>query len=174
MRDFSLDQLHDAGDQETEAPPRARGLDTEIATEAGPAPPNRSRDSTVSRIIASGVVLMAVIGFGTRILVSALRERARTDAKRELDTTAYIIAEHCEGTFQSVELVQRSAIERMRSLGVASSDDLERLMSGFDAHLMLKDMVSGVPQLDALILVDPGGKLVSSSRDWPMPDAVET
>ena len=47
-------------------------------------------------------------------------------------------------------------------------------MSGFDAHLMLKDMVSGVPHLDALILVDPSGKLVVSSRSWPRPEASET
>jgi PAS domain S-box-containing protein len=58
----------------------------------------------------------------------------------------------------------------MQSFGIASSDDLDRLMSSLDAHLMLKDIVSSAPQLNTLMLVDPGGKLVGSSRIWPMPD----
>jgi cache domain-containing protein len=61
----------------------------------------------------------------------------------------------------------------MQSLGVASSEDLDRLMSGVDAHLMLEDTVSGVPQLDALTLVDASGKLVTSSRAWPTPENLE-
>jgi PAS domain S-box-containing protein len=172
MRHFSLNQFRDGGGQATEAPHEARGLDGGIAGEASSAP-LRSRDSTVRWIIAAGVVLIAAIAFGTAILVSDFRDRARADAKRVLNTTAYILAEHCERTFQSVELVQRSVIERMQALGIASSDDLDRLMSGVDAHLMLKDMVSGVPQLDALILVNPSGKLVASSRAWPRPDTFE-
>jgi PAS domain-containing protein len=62
----------------------------------------------------------------------------------------------------------------MQSLGIASAEDLDRRMADFDTHSMLKDMVSGVPQLDALVLVDPSGKLVVSSRAWPMPDATQT
>ncbi|HWF96328.1 MAG TPA: PAS-domain containing protein [Xanthobacteraceae bacterium] len=124
-------------------------------------------------MIASGVLLTAVIAFGTAILVSNLRDRALADAKRLLDTTAYIIAEHLEGTFQSVELVQRGVIERMQSVGIASSGDLDRRMSGFDTHSMLADMIGGTPQLDALVLIDPSGRLVSSSRSWPMSDTRE-
>ena len=129
------------------------------------------RDHAVWWFIASGAALIAAIVFGTAVLISHLQDRARADAKRLLTATAYIIAEHLEGTFQSVELVQRSVIERMQSFGVTSSDDLDRLMSGFDTHLMLKDMVSGVPQVDALALVDPAGRLVATSRGWPMLNA---
>ena len=155
MRHFSLKQFRDGGAPKTEAQ-------------------RRGRDSPVWWIVPSGVALIAVIAFGTALLVSSLRERARADAKHALDTTAYIIAEHLEGTFQSVELAQRSAIERMQSLGIASSDDLDRLVSNYDAHLMLKDIVSGAPQLDTLMLVNPSGKLVGSSRIWPMPDITDT
>jgi PAS domain S-box-containing protein len=172
MRHFLLNQFHDGGGRAAEARPAARGRDDGVAAEASLAP-IRSRDSTVRWIIAAGVVLIAAIAFGTAILISDFRDRARADAKRVLNTTAYIIAEHCERTFQSVELVQRNVIERMQSLGIASSEDLDRLMSEVDAHLMLKDMVSGVPQLDALVLVDSSGKLVASSRAWPRPATLE-
>jgi PAS domain S-box-containing protein len=173
MRDFSLHEACDGGDQAAEAVPERHGPDP-ATTAAASGPASQSRDNGVRWIIASGVALIAAIALGTAILVSEFRDRARTDAKRVLSTTAYIIAEHCEGAFQSVELVQRNVIERLQSFGITSSEDLDRTMSGFDAHLMLKDMVSGAPQVDAMVLVNSSGRLVSSSRAWPMPDTVET
>jgi hypothetical protein len=173
MRDFSLHEACDGGDQQAEAPAEAQSIDSEKTAATSLAPP-RTRDSAAWWIIASGVVLISLIAFGTATLVSDFRERARADAKRALNTTAYIIAEHCEGTFQSVELVQRNVIERMQSFGITSSDDLERLMSGADTHLILKDMVSGVPQLDALALVSPSGKRINSSREWPQAETLAT
>src|SRR5882757_2869521 len=173
MRHFSFNQFRERGNRQTEALAGNQSLDSEIAAEAGPAPKPR-RIGSVWWIIASGVVLIAVIAFGTAILVSDFRDRARSETKRELNNTAYILAEYCERTLQSIELVQKTVIEKMQSLGLASSGDLGRLMSGFDTHLMLKDMVTGVTQLDALVLVDPSGKLVVSSRSWPMPDADES
>jgi hypothetical protein len=50
-------------------------------------------------IVPAGAVLVAAIAFGTAILLSNLRDRARADAKHALNTTAYVIAEHLEGTF---------------------------------------------------------------------------
>jgi PAS domain S-box-containing protein len=172
MRHFSLKQIREGGDQKTEIRTEARGRNRGLTADAERTPIG-GRDRAIWWIVASGLGLTAAIAFGTAILISNLQDRARADAKRVLNTTAYVIAEHCEGTFQSVELVQRSVIERMQSLGIASAEDLGRRMAGFDMHSMLKDMVSGVPQLDALVLVDPSGKLVVSSRAWPMPDATQ-
>ena len=172
MHDFSLHQACDGNDRGTEDTLESPGLDAAIGAVASPAA-KRTRDHAAWWIIASGIALIAAVAFGTAVRISDLRDRALADAKRELNTTAYIIAEYCERTFQSVELVQRNVIERMKSLGIASSDDLDRLMSGLDAHSMLKDMVSGVPQLDALTLVNASGKLVASSRSWPIPENLE-
>jgi PAS domain-containing protein len=173
MRHFSLKKFSDGGDSKNEASGETRGRSYGSVAESTPAS-RRGHDSPVWWIVPSGVALIAVIAFGTAILVSNLRDRARANAQHALSTTAYIIAAHLEGTFQSVELAQRNAIERMQSFGIASSGDLDRLMSTLDAHLMLKDSVSGAPQLDALLLVDPSGKLVGSSRNWPIPDTSET
>src|ERR1700730_11418620 len=100
MRDFSLHEACDGGDEQAEAPVEAQGIDSAKAAATSPAPP-QARDSAAWWIIGSGVVLISLIAFGTATLVSDFRERARADAKRALNTTAYIIAEHCEGTFQS-------------------------------------------------------------------------
>jgi signal transduction histidine kinase len=65
-------------------------------------------------------------------------------------------------------------IEQIQAQGITSSDDLERMMSGEDAHLILKDLASGLPQLDGLSLVSPSGKLINSSRALPSPGTIET
>jgi CheY-like chemotaxis protein len=163
MRHFSLRHFRDGDAPKSEATGETRGRGHGAAAQATQAT-QRGHDSPVWWIVPSGVALVAVIALGTAILVSNLRDRARADAKHALNTTAYIIAEHLEGTFQSVELAQKNAIERLQSFRIASSDDLDRLMSSLDAHLMLKDSVSGALQLDALLLVAPSGKLVGSSR----------
>jgi PAS domain S-box-containing protein len=173
MRHFSLTQFRDVGEQAIQAPRATRGPDSGIAAAASSTPITR-HDDTVMWIIGTGLVLIAVIAFGTAILVSNFRDRALVEAKHELNATAFIIAEHCEGAFQSVELVQRNVVERMQSLGVTSSESLGRLMSGVETHLMLKDMISGVPQLDALLIVNSSGRLVGSSGFWPVPDISET
>jgi PAS domain S-box-containing protein len=172
MRHFALKQFLNGGDQKGEA--SSQSHDRHRGTADSGAAPITGRDQAVWWIIATGAALLAVIALGTAILVANLRDGARADAKHVLHTTTFIIAEHLEATLQSVELVQRNVIERMQSFGIASSGDLDRLMSGFDAHLMLKDMISGIPHLDALTLVDPNGKLVASSRTWPRPEASET
>jgi nitrogen-specific signal transduction histidine kinase len=64
-------------------------------------------------------------------------------------------------------------IEQIQAQGITSSDDLERLMSGEDAHQILKDLASGLPQLDGLSLVSPSGKLINSSRALPSPGTIE-
>ena len=171
MRHLSLKQIREGGDQKPEILAEFRGQDRGLA-DAG-ITPIKGRDRAFWWIIASGLGLTAAIAFGTAILISSLQDRARADAKRVLNTTAYVISEHLEAIFQSLELVQKNVIERMQPFGIASSEDLDRLMSGIDTHLMLKDMISGVPQLDTLILVDAAGKLVGSSRAWPVKDATE-
>jgi diguanylate cyclase (GGDEF)-like protein/PAS domain S-box-containing protein len=61
-------------------------------------------------------------------------------------------------------------IERMRALGIASAEDYERRMSGYDNHLMLKDKASGWNQIGSLTLINSRGKLFNFSRYWPLPD----
>src|SRR5215475_3092177 len=53
--------------------------------------------------------------------------------------TAVILAEQTDRAFQAVDLMQSGLIERLYALGVKSSDDFERVMSGHDVHQMLKE-----------------------------------
>ena len=42
-------------------------------------------------------------------------------------------------------------------------------MSGYETHQHLKDQISALPHIDAIVLTDPNGKLINFSRSWPIP-----
>ena len=121
-------------------------------------------------LILCGVLLIAAIVVGTAIMVGNLRDRALFESERELKNTALILAEQIDRTFQAVDLVQSSVIEKIQSLGVSSSEEYARRMSGQDAHLMLQAGTSGLAQAYAISLINADGRLLNFSRVWPVPD----
>jgi hypothetical protein len=99
-----------------------------------------------------------------------LRDRALRESERDLQNTALIIAEQIDRSFQAVDLVQSSVIDKIRALGIASSEDYARRMSGEDVYQMLKMSTSGVTEIYALSLINADGRLINFSRSWPVPE----
>jgi diguanylate cyclase (GGDEF)-like protein/PAS domain S-box-containing protein len=128
------------------------------------------RNRPIRYLILCGVALIAAIVVSTAIMVGNLRERAIFDSERELKNTALILAEQIDRSFQAIDLVQSSVIERIQSLGIASREDFARRMSGEDVHEMLKASTSGLVQIYAISLVNADGRLINFSRFWPAPD----
>jgi Cache domain len=120
--------------------------------------------------VVCGLLLVAAIVVGTTLMLSNLRERALADHERELTNLVSVLAEQTDRAVQAVELIESSLIERMQALGIASAEDFERQMSGYDVHLMLRDKVSGWPHIGSITLISSQGKLFNFSRSWPLPD----
>jgi PAS domain S-box-containing protein len=120
-------------------------------------------------IVLCGFALTVATVLVTAALVVHFRDRELADTRRELSNTALVLAEEIDRTFESLELVQTSLIERMKSLGIDSGEDLERVMSGRDVHLMLKDKISGLPHVGAIVLIGADGRVINLSRYWPIP-----
>jgi diguanylate cyclase (GGDEF)-like protein/PAS domain S-box-containing protein len=128
------------------------------------------RNRPIRYLILCGVTLVAAIVVGTAIMVGNLRDRALFNNERELKNTALILAEEVDRTFQAVDLVQGSVLARIQSLGIASSEDYARRMSGDDVYQMLKASTSGVVQAYAISLINSDGHLINFSRSWPPPE----
>ena len=128
------------------------------------------RNRPIRYLILCGVMLIAAIVVGTAIMVGNLRDRALFESERELKNTALILAEQIDRSFQAVDLVQSSVIEKIQSLGIASSEDYARRMSGEDVHQMLKTSTSGLAQIYAISLINADGHLINFSRSWPAPE----
>jgi len=128
------------------------------------------RSRAVGLLVFCGLSLAAVVVAATAVMVIDLRERALAASERELKNTALVLAEQTDRAFHAVEVVQTSLIERFRQLGIRSSEDHEREMSGHDVHLLLKDRIGGLAYLEAVAVISAQGKLLNFSRYWPIPD----
>ena len=128
------------------------------------------RNRPIRYLVICGAALITAIVVGTAIMAGNLRDRALLDSERELKNTALILAEQLDRTFQAVDLVQSSVIERIQSLGINSSEDFTRRMSGEDVQQMLKASTSGLVQIYAISLINADGRLINFSRFWPGPD----
>jgi diguanylate cyclase (GGDEF)-like protein/PAS domain S-box-containing protein len=120
-------------------------------------------------LVICGLLLCAAIVAGTVGILVDLRDRALAASERELTNTALVLAEQTDRAFQAVELMQSGLIESMNARGIASAEDYERLMSGHDVHLMLKEKVAGWPHIGSITLINSRGKLFNFSRFWPLP-----
>ncbi|HZF76751.1 MAG TPA: EAL domain-containing protein [Acetobacteraceae bacterium] len=97
------------------------------------------------------------------------RERRIAEESQELQNLAMVLADHTERAFQSVEIVQASLIDRMRSDGVRDADGLRAWAATPFVHHLLRDRIAGLPQADAVLVIDRDGRLLAYSRAWPAP-----
>jgi diguanylate cyclase (GGDEF)-like protein/PAS domain S-box-containing protein len=114
-------------------------------------------------------LLIGAVMAATGYLLLNRRDRDLAESERRLDGIALELAERIDRNFQAIEIIQTAVIERMRGLGIASAEDLERRMSGYDTHQRFKDRISALPHIDSLVLTDAQGKLINFSRSWPVP-----
>ena len=120
-----------------------------------------------------GIVLIGAIVAATGLMILKLRDRDIAESEHELKSLTFVLAEQFDRSFQSMGLIQTSVIERMQRLGIASAEEYERQMAGRDTYQHLKDQISGLPHVDALVLLDTEGKLINVSRAWPTPVSKE-
>jgi methyl-accepting chemotaxis protein len=132
--------------------------------------PGTARSHVARLLVLCGLLLGLAVVLGTGFILSNLRSRALADRERELQNIVVVLAEQTDRAFQAVEQIQSNLIERMQTLGIASAEDYERLMSGFEVHQMLKEKVSGWPHIGSITLINSQGKLFNFSRFWPLPN----
>ncbi len=54
--------------------------------------------------------------------------------------------------------------------GATDGAAYRRLTADQETHFLLKEKIAGLPQVDAVTMIDAGGKLINFSRYWPIPD----
>jgi len=128
------------------------------------------RSRPIQSIVVCGIILLAIVIAATASLISNLRDRDLAEKTRALESLTLVLAEQIDRSFQSIELIQTAIVERMQNLGIASTEDLNRQMAGYDTHQRFKDHVSALPFIDAIVLTDAEGKLINFSRSWPIPN----
>jgi hypothetical protein len=122
------------------------------------------------RLLYVGTAILILLLLATNFAVIVhLRQTALRDEDGNLKTVSLILAEQAERTFQSVDPVISSIAERIAAEGATDSGSFEEKVADCDMHVLLREKISGVQQLDAVILGGHEGKVINFSRSWPIP-----
>src|ERR1039458_7254300 len=129
----------------------------------------RRRRSTRALVLASLALICTIIGTNAIFLYN-LRESSLQTTEANLARYSLALAEQADRSFASLDLVLSSVGDYLGRKGVTDAASYQRIMSSQETHLLLKEKITGLPQVDAVTMIDAQGKLINFSRYWPIPD----
>src|SRR5580704_8468058 len=116
--------------------------------------------------LGTALAITAVVGANALILVqvhhSTLREVQNNLLRQSLD-----LSELVERTLQATDLMLTSVAERAGAL--ASAEDSTQQLESEAFHILLKEKMSGLPQVHALGFLDANGIRLNHWQSWPAP-----
>jgi len=128
------------------------------------------RNAPVRLLYACTALLILVLLATNAAVIWHLRESELRREEDQMATFSLILAEQAEGSFASVNLVLTSVAERANVENVTDAASFDKKMASYDIYRVLRDKITGIPQLDAVNVVNRDGTLINSSRSWPPPD----
>ncbi len=117
----------------------------------------------------TALVILVLLAVNAAVILG-LREDALVYEEGGLKNLSLILAEQADRAFQSANLVVSSVVAETAAADAADGASFARKMASHDIHILLRSKISGVPQLAAVTVIGSDGKLVNSSRAWPIPD----
>ena len=132
--------------------------------------PVRPLSLTTSRLVlVVGSVFIVLLLAVAAITISVQRRQSVDVAKANLANLSHLLAEHARQSITAADLVQKSIAERVIELGVEDDRGLRQMLGSRATYDMLKDKVSGVPQIDVATVVAANGDVVNFTRSYPPP-----
>ncbi|MEZ5785421.1 MAG: ATP-binding protein [Xanthobacteraceae bacterium] len=122
----------------------------------------------VALVLCTLLIIVAVVGMNALVLTN-LREDALKEAENYLTRRSLTLAEQADRAIQSVDLILDRLVEHVETLAITDRLGLDVMLGGTHTHLMLKEKLSGLPQLERLAIVSPDGDLINTSHAWPVP-----
>jgi signal transduction histidine kinase len=132
--------------------------------------PTKWQSSAAGVTTTAGVFFILAVAVITSVLVTMRYNAVLTSAGRELRTLDALLAEESDRSLQSVRLLVDDVVEQIRLKGVVSPETLASQMGERATHDLLRSRLAGVPQLDAITIINTRGFIVNFSRRWPVAD----
>src|SRR5579863_8318819 len=123
-----------------------------------PSPASTPRHAPLPLLYAGMALLVLVLLATNTAVILHLRNSELSDQERQLRNLSLTLAEQADRSFRSVDLVVTSVADGIAAEGVTDSASFAQKMAGKDIHLILREKISGVPQLDAVTVINQDGK----------------
>jgi hypothetical protein len=133
-------------------------------------PASKVRTSSLRLTYVGTALLILILLAANTAVILHFRATELLDEEHHLKILGLVLAEQADRTFKYVDLVISSVAMGIAAEGVTDGASFDQKLSGQDLHLLLREKIVGVPQLDAVIVVNHEGKVVNFSRSWPIPE----
>ncbi len=133
-------------------------------------PPAPTRRGPLALLLVGAVALIATIIGTNLIFLANFRESSLQSAAADLARHTLTLGEQTDRSFKALDLVLSSVGDYMGRKGVNGVESFHRTVTDYETHSFLKEKITGLPQVDAVTLIDDNGKLLNFSRSWPIPD----
>jgi signal transduction histidine kinase/DNA-binding NarL/FixJ family response regulator/HPt (histidine-containing phosphotransfer) domain-containing protein len=119
---------------------------------------------------AIALALICTIAGTNLFFLDNLRENTLQTAETNLARYSLTLAENADRSIKSADLVLSSVADYVGRKGVVDSDSYRTAVADRETHTLLKEKIAGLPQIDAITIIDAQGKLLNFSRYWPIPE----
>jgi len=119
---------------------------------------------------AIALALICTIAGTNLFFLDNLRENTLQTAEANLARYSLTLAENADRSIKSADLVLSSVADYVGRKGAVDGNSYRAAVSDRETHTLLKEKIAGLPQIDAVTIIDAQGKLLNFSRYWPIPE----
>lgn len=116
-----------------------------------------------------GATLIVAILAGATLFAIDLRKRAIAEWQTHLNNMSLVLAENTSQVMNSAYLVLNSIAADVASEHVPDAAALKARYAGRDTFELLRQKISGLPQVDVATIIGVDGQVINFSRMYPIP-----
>ena len=123
-----------------------------------------------SRIVlgAAGLLILLIISVSIASILY-LRDRELESARQQLTNLSLVLAEQSDVTISSAQIAMDSIAEHFEALHIRDDAELRLVANTKVVHDLLKDKITGLPQVDVATIVSANGDVINFTREFPAP-----
>jgi PAS domain S-box-containing protein len=122
-------------------------------------------------LYCAGAFLIVVTILAAFLASWSLRRHELKQARNELSNLGIVLAQDMTRSLRLVDLVLEKTQVQLLASGVADPPLFAQQMGSAATHDFLVAEMKNLPETQAIVLIGADGKLVNSSRFWPVPKA---
>lgn len=123
------------------------------------------------RVVAfCGLGLMVAILVGTAATVRNFRANAIESENRSLESAVFLLARHFDQQLRDFSVVQNQIIAELESRKISSPSVFAGVIATLEEHEILRSRISGWGDVAGVSIFSANGVLITTTRQWPVPD----
>jgi PAS domain S-box-containing protein len=115
-----------------------------------------------------GAVVVLVTVLCATLTIWDLYRKTSLETRRNLADLGMVLAEQTSRYVQVVDLLLQELQAQSQAVHIGTPEEFDRSLGGEDTHNFLRERMINLPQANALLIVNADGRILNTSREWPV------